>query len=496
MSAWRYIADAAAHESAALTRAWSQPAHQQSQFLHAILAANRDTQFGREHHFAQIRSVDDFRRAVPLRRDDEFAPWLERVARGDPAVLTADPVIAFEATGGNAAGAKLIPYTAASLRAFRAGVLPWLSYLLTRLPRIAAGMAYVAASPVTRAPRTLACGVPLGLPSDAAYLGADLAPALSRVITVPPASSDLAGWRVATLAHLVRQHDLTLISVWSPTFLLELLDALPREAEQVFASMRGARDSAAIKRLERALATNCLTEHLWPQLQTVSMWMDGASAPYAARVGALLSGVHLDAKGVLATESVLTVRTAAGCVPALTSAFLEFIVDDEPRLAHDLEAGVRYRAVITTPGGLYRYDIGDEFECTQVNAGVPALRFIGRAGVISDLVGEKLTDSFVAGALAGILTGASLVPRRTPNPHYELWLDSDEPAHGQLAARVEERLNVNPQYAYAREMGQLRALEIVCAPGFMQHRARQLAAQGRRFGDAKGCALLLEHEGT
>ena len=138
MSAWRYIADAAAHESAALTRAWSQPAHQQSQFLHAILAANRDTQFGREHHFADIRSVDDFRRAVPLRRDDEFAPWLERVARGDPAVLTADPVIAFEATGGNAAGAKLIPYTAASLRAFRAGVLPWLSYLLTRLPRIEA----------------------------------------------------------------------------------------------------------------------------------------------------------------------------------------------------------------------------------------------------------------------------------------------------------------------------------------------------------------------
>ena len=40
--------------------------------------------------------------------------------------------------------------------------------------------------------------------------------------------------------------------------------------------------------------------------------------------------------------------------------------------------------------------------------------------------------------------------------------------------------------------GQLRELEIVCSPGFAQYRARLLAAQGGRLGDAKSCALILD----
>jgi hypothetical protein len=254
-----------------------------------------------------------------------------------------------------------------------------------------------------------------------------------------------------------------LISVWSPTFLLELLDAAPVPALE-----------------------------MWPRLQAVSMWMDGASAPYAARVAQRLPGVTFDAKGVLATESVITVRTRAGCVPALTSAFLEFIgADGACHLAHQLRDGERYRVVLTTPGGLYRYDIGDEFVCSRL-AGPPTLRFIGRTGVVSDLVGEKLSDSFVASALAPISAGASLVPSAAPDPHYELWLDSTAPPEADLAHRIEARLRENPQYAYARELGQLRTLEIVHAPGFARFRAHELARSGGRLGDAKSCALILD----
>jgi hypothetical protein len=57
---------------------------------------------------------------------------------------------------------------------------------------------------------------------------------------------------------------------------------------------------------------------------------------------------------------------------------------------------------------------------------------------------------------------------------------------------VEARLARNPQYAYARELGQLGELRHVCAPGFAQYRARLLAAQGGRLGDAKTCALILD----
>ena len=487
--AWARIATAANAERLALDSALAGGGAQQRGLLTEILRANASTAFGVEHGFADIEDIDDYRRRVPLRRDTEYRPWLDRVADGERQVLTRAPAVAFESTGGTA-GAKLIPYTEASLAAFRRGVLPWLSYLLDRFPRITEGLAYVAASPVTRAARQLPCGLPLGLPSDAAYLGADLLPALSQVITIPPSTGEITRWRISTLAHLARRPELSLISIWSPTFLLELLDALPRNAESVLAELHG--NTQAARRLERALTrVDGLTTELWPQLQVVSLWMDGASRPYAQRVAGLLPGVHLDAKGVLATESVITVRTGAGVVPAVTSAFLEFLDDDGSHLSHELRAGHRYRVALTTPGGLYRYDIGDEFECTAMNAGVPQLQFAGRAGVVSDLVGEKLTDSFVAGALAPLPAGASLVPRAAPTPHYELWLDTAKAEEG-LAARIDARLGENPQYAYARQLGQLRELQIVCSPGFAQYRARRLAAQGGRLGDAKSCALILD----
>jgi hypothetical protein len=38
---------------------------------------------------------------------------------------------------------------------------------------------------------------------------------------------DVAAWRFATLFHLLKAADLTFISVWSPTFLVVLMDALP-----------------------------------------------------------------------------------------------------------------------------------------------------------------------------------------------------------------------------------------------------------------------------
>ena len=41
----------------------------------------------------------------------------------------------------------------------------------------------------------------------------------------------------ATLTALVRSPDLTLISVWSPTFLIMLLDALPQLAEPLMRAL-------------------------------------------------------------------------------------------------------------------------------------------------------------------------------------------------------------------------------------------------------------------
>src|SRR5262249_50756848 len=151
---------AAEPEARTFAKACDNPRSAQTELLRHILRANSDCDFGRAHGFAAIRDIDDYRARVPIRRYEALQPWLDRVIAGEPCVLSTEPVVAFEETGGSTGGSKLIPYAEPALRAFRAAVLPWLFDLSRRRPGAFVGKAYVAVSPATRAPRTTPGGHP------------------------------------------------------------------------------------------------------------------------------------------------------------------------------------------------------------------------------------------------------------------------------------------------------------------------------------------------
>src|SRR4051812_30118850 len=97
--------------------------------LRALLQRNARTEFGQRFGFASIRDEAEFRARVPIATYEDFCAPIERAARGERGVLVADAVVAFEETGGSAGGRKLVPYTEASLEAFRRALLPWLDDL-------------------------------------------------------------------------------------------------------------------------------------------------------------------------------------------------------------------------------------------------------------------------------------------------------------------------------------------------------------------------------
>jgi hypothetical protein len=353
------------------------------------------------------------------------------------------------------------------------------------------GSAYVAISPATRRCRRTPGGLPVGLASDAAYLGEDLAAAFLSILAVPPAVARISGideWRVASLAHLVERDDLSFVSVWSPTFFLDLIESL-RDVADAVARRVG---PPARSRMADALRPSELdTARLWPRLALISCWADASSQAFARRLAALFPHAVIEPKGLFATEAAITLPWAGrdGAVPALTSTFIEFVdVGGRPLLAHDLSAGESYRVVITTPSGLYRYDTGDQLRCIGHDGAAPRLVFEGRAALVSDLVGEKLHDAFVSGILARLPVPAALVPRSEPKPHYELWLDgAADPAA--MSDAVDAGLRRNPQYAYARDIGQLGPIELIPKTGFSLQRHRDLAIAGRRMGDLKHVSL-------
>ncbi|HEU0298475.1 MAG TPA: GH3 auxin-responsive promoter family protein, partial [Longimicrobium sp.] len=231
---------AAAPASARFARALRDPEAAQAAILRRILHENRDTEFGRAHGFAAIRTAADFRARVPLRGFAEMEPWIRRAGDGEPNVLTAVPVRFVEPSGGTSGLAKEVPYTRALLREFSAATLPWIADLLRGRPALRGGQAYWAVSPPARRRARTAGGVPVGMEHDSDYFPPVARALLDRSLGMPRAVSripDLSACRRVTLRALLAMPELAMISVWSPSFLTLLAAALDEAWDELLREM-------------------------------------------------------------------------------------------------------------------------------------------------------------------------------------------------------------------------------------------------------------------
>src|SRR2546423_14073567 len=95
----------------------------QRALLLARVARHADSQFGRDHHFHEIRSAADFRRRVPVRGYEGHEPYIDRVRNGDTRALFGDgtEVLMFAMTSGTTNRPKTIPVTREALNDYREG---------------------------------------------------------------------------------------------------------------------------------------------------------------------------------------------------------------------------------------------------------------------------------------------------------------------------------------------------------------------------------------
>src|SRR2546430_5848369 len=146
-----------------MSRRWKRATREvsgtQAAVLKRILSENADSEFGREHHFAGVNSVELYQHAVPLRSYEEFQPYIERIADGQPQVLTAQRVLQFGLTSGSTRASKLIPYTKALVSEFQEGIDPWVYYLSRRFPRIFLGKTYWSVTPIGERNRQPQAGI-------------------------------------------------------------------------------------------------------------------------------------------------------------------------------------------------------------------------------------------------------------------------------------------------------------------------------------------------
>ena len=73
------------------------------------------TAFGLDHHFAQVKSYEDFKKNVPIREYEELRPYVERVVHGESDVLWPGKPAYFAKTSGTTSGVKYIPISRESM---------------------------------------------------------------------------------------------------------------------------------------------------------------------------------------------------------------------------------------------------------------------------------------------------------------------------------------------------------------------------------------------
>ena len=510
-------------------RALARPEQAQAECLQRVLRASAGSQqAARVSGFSRLMRVGEFQEAVPVSTPDSVAADVERIAAGEPRVLTGAPVVRFEPSGGSSGASKLVPVTRGLLEEFHHALAPMLFELLQRRPAVRVGPSYWSISPMGRKRGRTVGGIPVGSVEDSAYFPRVLQPLLARVFAVPGDVArlpDVESCRYVTLWFLVACEDLVLLSVWNPSFLTLLMDALEVHGERLAEDLErgtcrppslepGKESHAVLSRmrfkprperaqvLRRALQEGLSGRTLWPRLALISMWTEAQAAHAVGPARRRFEGVEVQGKGLLATEGVITIPLFDTPAPVLAvrSHFYEFVdperPDARPRLAHELERGREYVVLLSTSGGLLRYRLGDLVRVEGFVGATPCLRFLGRADAVSDLVGEKLAATRVTTVLDAQLPSvfggarprfAMLAPEWEAPPAYRLFLETDAPDErlAEAAEAIERSLREGFHYRYARELGQLGPVRALRVTDGARHYEARCIALGQRAGDIK-----------
>lgn len=526
-------------EAQAFSMATHSVAKAQWAVLAEIISSNANSDFGQDHDFGAIRSVADFQQGVPLASHDDYADAIAKIADGQGNVLTCEAVELLEPTSGSTQAEKLIPYTASLRRQFQRAVAVWIADVMKHRPGVRRGRAYWSISPAMGTRRVSDGGIPIGFDNDAAYLSRLERYFLKYLLVMPTGVESLTSienFRYCTLFHLLAASDLSLMSVWSPTFLTSLLSQIEPWADRLVDGLQrgyatppiveddGMSDAILVRRCSAKRATevrNILLSNdsistklcrLWPQLEMISCWADGTARNYTNCIREYFPEVAIQPKGLMSTEACVSfpLIDRVGAALAIRSHFFEFFpaasasVDGNSLLAHELNEGEQYQIVVTTGGGLYRYRLDDVVHVVGSLNECPLLRFVGRAGRVSDLVGEKLNESHVSQVLHRVFEAhkvvaqfAMIAPSRE-QPGYRLYLEADnidrvQSRKGSISLDIEAGLYENPHYRYAVDLGQLHPLKTYIVDARQSQLwpiyERVQLERGQKAGDIKPAAL-------
>lgn len=495
--------------------------------LRTIVAPNVGAEFGRAHGFDAIRTVDDYRRAVPIHSYEDLRARIDRVVeRGEQGVLTTEPVKRFFATSGSTAKPKFIPVTNAFAREKSRAFGVYWSLALAQHPGVTRSTIVTNFSDSGDAEKT-----PGGLPvsSESAYWSMMTAATQQRAKPMVPklvAKTKDNDARYYAIARVLAEEQPSGLMTLNPSTIWLLFQKMNTHRDTLLADVErgGISPDVPVSAEARALLAQAFpgnparaealravlrgdeprlrASDVWPSLRVVVSWRSPMLKPYLDLLAPHLEGVAGRDYISMASEGILAIPTRPGQpggALAMGVHFYELIPEADaeqaqPRtiLPHEAELGQRYVVVLSTQSGLYRYNIGDVVEVVGFERRTPIVSFQYRAGNTCSLTGEKLTEDQVTSAIDAAtkglglpLTSFTVTPAESGFPRYVVMVELGDaavpaPTLAALGRAFERELEArNIEYGSKRKSERLGAPEVwLVAPGEYARRRQARVAAG------------------
>lgn len=510
------------------------PDRAQAQVLQHIFTANRDTHFGVEHRFADVRTLADFREQTPVQDYENLRAYIERQRCTGAPALTAEPPLFYAQTSGSTGKPKYIPVTASTLRMHRAeqALFTYLQYHACPAAFSGKALGIMGAAVEGR----LDSGHQVG--SVSGYLYESLPSSVRSRFVLPPKLSTIADYDLKYLVILrlaLASPDISYLGSPNPSTFLRLL-AILNERRDVFARSLETGSLPELDAIEAdtreivrpLLRRDCARAaqmggtapltfaSLWPGIKLLTTWTGGSCGIALDKLRDFLpQGTKVMELGYQSTECRGTIALEAetpGGLPPLHHHFFEFVEQDRwdagrPEFLglEQLAPGKRYYILITTAAGLYRYFMNDLVEVTGRYRQTPLLRFVQKGKGVTSLTGEKLYEAQVIQAVQdtarryGFAPGFFLLVADEESSSYNLFIETDHAAGGpvaQVAVDVDHRLGeLNVEYHSKRASRRLAPLTIAwLRPGAGEAYKSACVRAGQREGQFKPAVLQYRQE--
>ncbi len=485
------------------------PVDAQNRRLRAVLAQLTGTAFGRDHGIDGGEDLQSWRSKIPLRDYDGHLPWLRRVHQGEARVLVQERVSGLLKTSGTTGAAKLLPVTRVLEEEVQCGQSLWRLALMRDHEGVTEGSALTVVSPAVEG--RLASGLSFGSNTGRMQSAQPWYVRMRYAVPDWVHGIEHADSRIYALLRFALQARITSITTANPSTLLLLARKLQEFRSELAEDLRcGTMERGPLAgwmlprrvrwRLRRAaVPEDWRMARIWP-LVTVNCWKGGPADFFLRRLPDALGGpVTVREVGITASEGYFAVPMGDGDEGGLAwlgGHLLEFIDSTgEARWAWELDEGDEYRLVISTGGGLYRYDLNDLVKVTGHVGRVPILRFVRKGGNVLNVTGEKLTEDQVvrAGRVLGPIQGYTVRYRMDEIPVLITAVEGRPECSAEDFDRALRETNV--EYASKRASGRLGSAEFLLLPSGTYERYRALrVAQGATDGQVKDLVVAVSEE--